>query len=88
MEKIALYKYHIAFINTYIRFNVIAKGFQLKFHSSIPDLQIAKILRNCSKKLMLKIVSKYNSDIKRILNDVYIIKATCTHFTLMNQKNY
>ena len=47
IEKIACYKHHIAFINTYIRFNVIPKGFQLKFHSNIPDLQIAKILRNC-----------------------------------------
>ena len=73
MEKIARYN-HIAFINTYIRFNVIPRGFQLRFHSNIPDLQITKILRNCSKKLMFKIVSKYNSDIKRILNDVIYYK--------------
>ena len=57
----------------YIRFNAKPRGFQLKFHSDIPDLQLAKILRNCSKKLMFKIVSKYNSDIKRILNDINIL---------------
>ena len=76
MGKIARYKHHIAFINTYIRirFGVIPRGFQSKFHSNIPDLEITKILRNCSKKLMFKIVSKYNSDIKRILNDVIYYK--------------
>ena len=37
-------------------------------------MQIGKMLRNCSKKLMFKIVSKYNSDIKRILNDVIYYK--------------
>ena len=88
MEKIACYKHHIAFINTYIRFSIIPTGFQLKFHSNIPDLQIAKTLKNSSKKLVFKVVSKYNSDIKRILSDVYIIKITCTLFTLRNQKNY
>ena len=45
MEKVARYKHHIAFI-TYIRFNVISRGFQLKFHSNIPDLQIGKLLIN------------------------------------------
>ena len=74
MEKIARYKHHIAFINTYIHFNVIPRGFQLKFSSDIPDFQIAKILRNCSKKLMFKIVNKYNLDIKRILSDVIYYK--------------
>ena len=49
MEKIARYKHHIAFINTYIRFSVIPRRFQSKFHSNIFDLQIAKLLRNCSK---------------------------------------
>ena len=74
MEKIARYKHHIAFINTYIRFSVIPRRFQSKFHSNIFDLQIAKLLRNCSKKLMFQIVRKYNSDIKRILNDVIYYK--------------
>ena len=72
--KIARYKHYIAFINTYIRFSVIPRGFQLKFHSNILDLQIAKMLRNCSKKLMFKVFSKYNSNIKRILNDVIYYK--------------
>ena len=49
-------------------------SFQLKFHSNIPDLQVTNILWNCSKKLMSKIVSKYNSNIKRILNDVIYYK--------------
>ena len=70
MEEIARYKHHIGFINTYVRFNVIPRVFQLKFHSNIPDLQVKKSLRNCSKKLIFKIVSKYNSDIRRILNEV------------------
>ena len=74
MEKIARYKHHIASINTYIRFNVIPRGFQLKFHFNIPDLQIAKTLKNCSKKLMFKVVSKYNSDIKTILSNVIYYK--------------
>ena len=59
----------MAFINTYIHSNVIPKGFQSKFQSNIPSLQIAKILKNCSKNLMFKIDSRYNSNIKRILND-------------------
>ena len=74
MEKIARYKHHIAFINTYIRFNVIPRGFQLKFHFNIPDLQTGKTLKNCSKKLMFKVFSKYNSDIKTILSDVIYYK--------------
>ena len=49
MEKIARYKHHIAFINTYIRLNVIPGRFQLKFHSNIPDLQTAKTLKNFKK---------------------------------------
>ena len=48
-------------INMYIRFNIKPRGLQLKFLSNIPDLQITKSLKNCSKKLMFKIVSKYNS---------------------------
>ena len=61
MEKIAHYKHHIVFINRGIRFNVIPRRFQLKFHSNI-ILEVTKILRNSSKKSMFKIVSKYNSD--------------------------
>ena len=57
-EKMARYEHHIVFVNTYIHFNVIPRGFQLKFYSNIPDLQIAKILRNCSKMLVFKIVCK------------------------------
>ena len=53
----------MAFVNTHIRYNVIPREFQLKFCSNIPDLNTAKILRNCSKMLMFK----NNSDIKRIL---------------------
>ena len=48
-------------INMYIRFNIKPRGLQLKFLSNIPDLQITKSLKNCSKKLIVKIVSKYNS---------------------------
>ena len=48
-------------INMYIRFNIKPRGLQLKFLSNIPDLQITKSLKNSSKKLMFKIVSKYNS---------------------------
>ena len=48
-------------INMYIRFNIKPRGFQLRFLSNIADLQITKSLKNCSKKLMFKIVSKYNS---------------------------
>ena len=77
MEKITLYKHHIAFINTYICFNVIPREFQLKFHCNIPSL---KKLRNCSKNLMFKIVSKFNSDIKRILNDVSYYKNYLHNF--------
>ena len=88
MEKTTRYKHHIAFISTYIHFNVIPREFQLKFHSNIPDLQIAKTLKNCSKKLMFKVVSKYNSDIKIILSDVIYYKISCTLFTLRKQKNY
>ena len=58
MEKMARYEHHIVFVNTYIRFNVIPRGFQLKFYSNIPDLQIVKILRNYSKMLVFKIVCK------------------------------
>ena len=47
MGKIARYKHHIASVNTYIRFSVIPRGFQLKFNSNIPDLKIAKTLKNC-----------------------------------------
>ena len=74
MEKIARYKHHTGFINMYVDFNVIPRVFQVKFYSNIPDLQVTKILRNCSKKLMFKIVSKSNSDKKRILNDVIYYK--------------
>ena len=48
-------------INMYIRFNIKPRGLQLKFLSNIPDLQITKSLKNCSKKLIVKTVSKYNS---------------------------
>ena len=37
---------------------------------------------------MPKIVSKYNSDIKKILNDVKYLKFCFSIFTLMNQNNY
>ena len=77
MEKIARYKHHIAFINMYICFNVIPREFQLKFYSNIPSL---KKLRNCSKNLMFKTVSKFNSDMKRILNDVSYYKNYLHNF--------
>ena len=62
-EKMALHEHHIAFVNTHICYNVIPREFQLKFCFNISDLNIAKILRNCSKMLMFK----NNSNIKRIL---------------------
>ena len=37
-------------------------------------MQIAKILKNCSKNLMFKVVTKYNSGIKRMLSDVIYYK--------------
>ena len=74
MEKIARYKHHTGFINMYVDFNVISRVFQVKFYSNILDLQVTKILRNCSRKLMLKTVSKSNSEKRKILNDVIYYK--------------
>ena len=86
LGKIVRYKHYIAFIKTYIPFNLIPRGFQLKLHSNIPDLQIAKTLKKCSKKLMFKVVSKYNSDIKRILSDVIYYKNYLHTFYLEKSK--
>ena len=74
IEKITCYKHHMVFINTYIRFNLgqNTKGILVQVSFNIPNLQVMKILS--SKKLVFKIGSNHNSDIKTILNDILYYK--------------
>lgn len=74
IEKITCYKHHMVFINTYFRFNLgqNTKGILVQVSFNIPNLQVMKILS--SKKLVFKIGSNHNSDIKTILNDILYYK--------------
>ena len=61
VDKLNRYRHHIVFLSTYLKLNSVPKGFALKFHNNIAEVDFASVLKNCSKKLMEKTVSTYRN---------------------------
>ena len=51
-EKYTRYKQHIILISNYIKQRKIPKGFRLKFHCNIANLEYEDTIKKCSLKLM------------------------------------
>ena len=64
VEKITRYRHHIVFNSTYIKFNLIPKGFKIRHHNNIEGNDIQPVLRKCSKKLIIKAIGAYKRKLK------------------------
>ena len=76
IDKMVRYRHHIVYISTYIKFKCLPKGFKLRFHSNLKNLEYNNILTNCSNKLMEKTIAYYKNLLKRFEKDARSI-ATC-----------
>ena len=60
-EKYTRYQHHIIFISNYIKQWKIPKGFRLKFHCNMANLEYEDIIKKCSLKLMQRTTSNCNT---------------------------
>ena len=63
-EQVSRYIHHIVFISTYVKFNCIPRGFQIRHHNNMEENQTSSILKKCSRKLMLKTIQTYKQKLK------------------------
>ena len=62
-EKYTRCQHHITFISKYIKQRKIPKGFRLKFHCNIANLEYEDKIKKCSLKLMQRTVSNYKRSV-------------------------
>ena len=79
-EKYTRYQHHIIFISNYIKQRKIAKGFRLKFHFNIANLEYEDLIKKCSLKLMQRTVSIYKRSILTMKTDFDKILGKVNYF--------
>ena len=62
-EKYTRCQHHITFISKYIKQRKIPKGFRLKFHCNIANLEYEDKIKKCSLKLMQRTVGNYKRSV-------------------------
>ena len=62
-EMYTIYQHHIIFISIYMKQRKIPKGFRLKFHCNIANLDYEVTIKKCSLKLIQRTVSNYKRSI-------------------------
>jgi len=85
-EQVSRYQHHIVFISTYIKFNRVPKGFQMRHHSNIEECHTDSILKKCSKKLMLKTIQTYKRKLK--VKERELIDAQISIKELYSEKDH
>ena len=85
-EKYTRYQDHIIFISNYIKQWKIPKGFRLKFHYNIADLEYEDTIKKCSLKLMQRTVSSYKRSILTMKTDIDKILGKVNYFHSNHQE--
>ena len=66
--KIERYRHHIVTISTYINLKCIPRGFRLKAHNNINEVDLNPALRKCAIKNMVKTLKHYKVELKRLID--------------------
>ena len=85
-EKYTRYQHHIIFISNYIKQQKIPKGFRLKFHCNIANLEYEDTIKKCSLKLMQRTVSNYKCSILTMKTDIDKILGKVNYFHSNHRK--
>ena len=73
-EKIVRYNHHVIFISTNLKYGGTPKGFKLKFHNNMPNLNVQSTIEKCSKKIMVKTLQNFKKQIsqnKILLTEIF-----------------
>ena len=79
-EKHTRYQHHTIFIDNRIKQRKIPKGFRLKFHCNIANLEYEDTIKKCSLKLMQRTVSNYKRSILTMKTDIDKILGKANYF--------